>query len=53
MNAGVPPPLWRENLPAINKKVSYEPYREETEQEAEGEEIDNAILPAIQQRVHI
>jgi len=52
MNAGIPPPLWRENLPAIDKKITYEQYREEIEQEPEGEEVDNAILPSIQQRVN-
>lgn len=53
MNAGIPPPLWRENLPAIEKKTAYGQYREEAEQELESDEIDNAILPAIQQHVLI
>ena len=52
MNAGVPPPLWRENLPAIeNKQSQFEPFKEEDSQGVEDaperENDQNDQLPAI------
>jgi hypothetical protein len=38
MNAGVPPPLWRDSLPAIESKhANYEALKEELSQGAEGD----------------
>ena len=49
MNAGVPPPMWREGLPAIeNKQRPFEPFKEEDSQVAREAPLqDKGELPAI------
>ena len=46
MNAGVPPPLWRDNLPAIESKIqsSEQPIKDDSLHQ---EPLENELHPAL------
>jgi len=50
MNAGVPPPLWRDNLPAIDNKPAFEAMQDSAPRE-EDEEMDRQQINDMKPRV--